>query len=360
MTHKVAVVGGGVAGLVCARTLKDRGLHPVVFDMGRAVGGRISTRRGDGGLTWDHGAQHFSASDPRFAALVEGWKAAGVVDEWKGRVGTARVEEGKGAYEASAPKERLVGRPGMSAISKALAEGLEVRTGMRVERMAREGAGWSLVCAPQAPAATGGAPAEPVTVAGFDAVVVAVHVGAARRLLAESGVTDLAARLEGQASEQSASWVLMAAFEGALALPFDGAVVEGDPVASWLARDSSKPGRAAGRETWVLQSTAAFAKENMGAAKDAMVAPLLEALRRVAASFGVQVPEPAAAAAHRWGAAFPLRCLELAKDEACLFDAVARVAAAGDYCHSARVEGAALSGLAAAERLLRHLAPPPA
>ncbi|HZS36944.1 MAG TPA: FAD-dependent oxidoreductase, partial [Polyangia bacterium] len=42
---RVAVVGGGVAGLACALALRDRGHDPVVLERERAAGGKVRTER---------------------------------------------------------------------------------------------------------------------------------------------------------------------------------------------------------------------------------------------------------------------------------------------------------------------------
>ena len=75
----VAVIGGGVAGLACARKLQELGLsRTVVYDTGKhAVGGRASSR------TWrgqpaDHAAQFVAATTPEFGAYMEGLETAGV------------------------------------------------------------------------------------------------------------------------------------------------------------------------------------------------------------------------------------------------------------------------------------------
>jgi phytoene dehydrogenase-like protein len=52
----VAVVGGGLAGLVAARTLADRGQDVTVFERRDEVGGRVRTREVDG-FTLDRGFQ---------------------------------------------------------------------------------------------------------------------------------------------------------------------------------------------------------------------------------------------------------------------------------------------------------------
>jgi predicted NAD/FAD-dependent oxidoreductase len=41
----VAVIGAGISGLFAARTLQDHGMKATVFEKGRGVGGRMSTRR---------------------------------------------------------------------------------------------------------------------------------------------------------------------------------------------------------------------------------------------------------------------------------------------------------------------------
>ena len=81
----VAVIGGGISGLVCANRLKQLGVSNVVcFDTGqRACGGRCSSRvlrvgnPAAGGTIddavqhiCDHAAQYFTISDPRFERLV--------------------------------------------------------------------------------------------------------------------------------------------------------------------------------------------------------------------------------------------------------------------------------------------------
>ena len=83
----VAVVGAGVAGLACAQRLRASGRTVVVFDKGRRPGGRVSTRRHDG-LQFDHGAQFFTARDPRFVQLVMRCEDQGQVARWGGPFAT--------------------------------------------------------------------------------------------------------------------------------------------------------------------------------------------------------------------------------------------------------------------------------
>ena len=84
------VIGAGIAGLIAARALRAAGHRVLVLDKGRGVGGRMATRRIEGGV-FDHGAQFVTVRDPRFQQIVEGWQAKGVVklvcfSSWEVRV----------------------------------------------------------------------------------------------------------------------------------------------------------------------------------------------------------------------------------------------------------------------------------
>jgi len=117
-----------MAGLACAGPLARAGHRVTVIDKGRGPGGRMASRRAEVGgrtLAFDHGAQYFTARDPAFRAEVAAWEAAGVVARWD-----------------AAGAEAWVGTPGMNAPIRAMAEGLDVRWGVRAEVLRRDGAVW--------------------------------------------------------------------------------------------------------------------------------------------------------------------------------------------------------------------------
>jgi len=55
----IAVVGAGMAGITCARTLQQAGHQVTVFEKSRGLGGRMATRDSAFG-SFDHGAQYFT------------------------------------------------------------------------------------------------------------------------------------------------------------------------------------------------------------------------------------------------------------------------------------------------------------
>ena len=81
---RVAIVGGGLAGTMCALIARSRGLRPVIYDAGRrGPGGRLA-----GGHAPESGAQFLRASEPsQFSQVLEMLQREGLVAPWKARFG---------------------------------------------------------------------------------------------------------------------------------------------------------------------------------------------------------------------------------------------------------------------------------
>jgi len=137
-TTDVLVIGAGMSGLMAASALQRAGRTVQVVDKGRGVGGRMATRR-LGEAVFDHGAQFFTAEDARFHPWIETWTAEGVVQEW----GTGF--QGENGHHQLARPTRYVGAGGMTSIPKHLAAGLDVQTGTRITSLARRSDGWLAV-----------------------------------------------------------------------------------------------------------------------------------------------------------------------------------------------------------------------
>ena len=140
-------------------------------------------------------------------------------------------------------------------------------------------------------------------------------------------------------------WAVMAVLDSPLPVQFDGAFVQ-DSSLSWVARNSSKPMRSSDQDCWVLHGSADWSLNHADDPSAEVIERLLQEFWRL-----TRIPaiKPRHIAAHRWRYALPLEPLE----DRCLFDSASGLGACGDWCSGPRVEGAFLSGAAAAGYVLR-------
>lgn len=361
----VAVIGAGMAGLTCARELTARGATVTLFDKGRSPGGRLATRRAPP-HAFDLGAQYFTARDPAFAECVREWKSAGVCDLWRARL-VSVANAGAGLLPVAASLDRFVGQPGMSALAGYLAAPLDLRASQRVERIEREGVRLHLFGSIGAPGVTltpspGGAASADASelrsadLGAFDRVAVCLPPSQAAPLLAASSPA-LAARAAQVSMEPciAVGWAASDEDTPALrALPFDGVFIgrDGAPPVSplaWVARDSSKPGRAPG-ERWVLHASPTWSALHIERS-DAELASALVSELATLFELGPRTPTPSVV--QRWALARAPAPLETDV----LYDATAGIGLAGDWVCGGRVEGAFASGRALAARITEARAP---
>ena len=324
MSRSVAVIGAGLSGLAAARSLLDSGASVTVFDKGRRPGGRANTRE-HGERRFDHGAQYFTVHGEVVASWLAEWREAGVVAKWAGDL----VYIDGGGISPAQPATRYVGVPGMVDLALHMAQGVDVRSGIRIEALHRADGAWSLEAE------------DGEEWSGFDHVIVAVPAPQAAPLLAGSPALAAAAR----AVTMEPCWSAMLSFSEPLELGFDAAFVRTGQL-SWVARDSSKPGRPPG-EAWVVHFNGDWSRHHWQTEPDRVAELAEEALRHRFPS----VPEATFSRAHRWGYALAPKA-----GEGILYDDASRLGACGDWCVGGRVEGALTSGLEIARRITRESA----
>ncbi len=318
---KIAVVGAGIAGLSAARALSARGHDVGVYEKQRVPGGRNATRKPAGvelpravsgaSLSFDHGAQYFTARDDRFSAIVAGWLRDRVAAQWSARIVSFDAEGWEDVDEST---NRYVGTPGMSAITGAMTDGLNITYGQTVESVS------------------------PI-LDTVDHVVLAVPAPQVLPLIAH--VPDLAAKVS-QVTMKS-NWTVMAAFEERVAARFDAAFVNGSPL-GWIARNSSKPKRDWKVDAWVLQATTGWSEAHAGDDPDDVGAFLMEAFEDLVRA---GLPRAFYATVHRWryAAADPPLAV------GAIHDRDSRITLCGDWCKGSRIEDAFLSGIDAADQI---------
>ena len=305
----IAIIGAGMAGLACARELNGKGHAVRLFDKGRGPGGRMASRRAqiDGEtLHFDHGAQYFTARDPRFQRQVKQWHAEGVVAPW--------TEASDGAW---------VGTPAMNAPVKAMAEQADVTFGTRITSIRAVGTVWRLE-------------GESAPDEAFEAVISAVPAEQVGALLGPHvpAITNLA-----EATASDPCWTVMVSFEERPHLA--DTVCRAGPI-GWAARNASKPGRDAA-ECWVVQGSPEWSRLYLEKEKSLVVAVLLDALREQA---GGMLPPVRHVDAHRWRYAMSGNA-----GKGAMWDSETRLGACGDWLHGPRVENAWLSGWELARKI---------
>ncbi|MGM0852349.1 MAG: NAD(P)/FAD-dependent oxidoreductase [Bacillota bacterium] len=112
---EVIIIGGGLSGIMAAKTLMDNGITDfIIIEKSRSVGGRLATRRIDEGKA-DHGAQFFTVRSTELQNDVVKWLQAGWVKRWFGN-----------------PYPRYTSVNGMNALAKKLAEALPIKLNTKV------------------------------------------------------------------------------------------------------------------------------------------------------------------------------------------------------------------------------------
>jgi len=229
---------------------------------------------------------------------------------------------------------RYVGYPVMGALAAHLARGFHIGYEQRVMRLDRVETGWTL----QLEDGTQTVP--------YLKVITAVPAPEAARLL--NGTGEMGSRIA--PIEMLPCWALMLQFDKPLDARFDAAIVEDEPI-SWLARESSKPGRRPG-ERWIVHASNAWSQLHREEDPNAIVSALMKSFCELVE----KRIDPTSARALRWEHALaPCR-----DGDAFLYDAEAGLGACGDWLVQGRVEGAFLSGLAMASELVRQSSHPKA
>ncbi len=335
----VAVIGAGISGLSAARTLQDHGVKVTAFDKSRGVGGRMSTRRGEGGVTFDHGAQYFTARDQHFKRHVESWIEQGIVGQWPDQsLGSdqkiAVLEDGVTKSESKS-NDRFVSLPTMNALCKHIADGVPIQKQTRVAKI---------------DCLKGGVESgvelfddSEISLGKFDRVIVSAPAEQTAELL--SKFTELAKPISN--IQMNPCWATMVAFDKPVTNQWVGAFLHGSFL-SWAARNNSKPGRSNNGDHVVIHANPDWTAEHWEHDGEEVAEMMLTEFWRVTGA----TPQPHHyLQSHRWKYAIPVDPSEMR----CFADESAVIVACGDWASGSRVEGAYLSGIAAAGRVLGTL-----
>jgi predicted NAD/FAD-dependent oxidoreductase len=333
-----AVVGAGMAGVACARTLVQAGHRVTVFEKSRGLGGRMATRESAFG-SFDHGTQYFTARDARFICAME--TTPKLCKRWSAN--SVQVLDELGHVKAMGLAKReshWVGAPGMKSLVAGWAEPLKsagsIQMQTRIMQITPDALNpkqWQL----HSESMDG----TQHVYSGFDAVLLAIPSAQAQHLLQTSQLaTPWVKQIE--QVKVAPCWTLMLAFPQAMQPgmsafgPQWNAALSTHHRIAWLSRESSKPGRDP-IERWTVQASPAWSQEHMHDDPTRAQAKLIKAFSEVT---GIRA-EPAHVDSQRWLYAKTLRPL----GKTHLWDAKKGLGVAGDWCIGHRVEDAFVSGL---------------
>lgn len=324
------IIGAGIAGLTAAHHLRQAGLAVTLIDKGRRAGGRMATRRLEDAV-FDHGAQFITVRTRPFSHQMDLWRSQGLAVEWARGFPTFD----NGALTAEDPSERhprFRGLTGMNSLPQSLVSTLSLHTGERVTHLTATASAW-----------------QAFTESGLTFTAQSLLLTAPLpQSLALLGSLSLPAALHQQlaAVQYDRCLAALLLLDGPSLIPPPGGVRFPSGPVAWLADNhlkgiSPRPGAV------TIHAAPAFSEQYWDAPPEEVIASLHRALLALLGPASIR-----AFHLHRWRYSQPVNPIPAS----CLFSAEPLpLAFAGDAFGRPRVEGAALSGLAAAQRLLAHL-----
>ncbi|GAB0151169.1 FAD-dependent oxidoreductase [Marinobacterium sp. BA1] len=316
--ERVAIIGAGLAGALVAEGLHRFGAQVNVFDKSRGTGGRLAAAR-LGELSMDLGAPGLNPSQrSALAALLPG-ASTPPLSHWQPIAVDFNLKP-------EAAKQLWMAQPRSSGLTRALLNGIELNTRVRIARIGfSDEAGYVLEDD------TGTAQGQ------FDRVVIATPAPQAVSLLECEPALQRAVRTV----EMEPCWILLLQLEQRPDRLAQVEWLEGEhSLLQRVWRDGSKPGRSG--ETWAVEARADWSRRHVGDTPERVQAELLQAFSALC----MQPAKPVQNRIHRWlyaHAGQPVLSSFCSDD--------ARVLVCGDWVAGGGIEGA----IASARQLLEQI-----
>ncbi len=317
------IVGAGLSGLVAARRLVEADIRVTVFEKENKVGGRMRTDRLKDAI-FDHGAQFFTVREERFGEMVEDWVSAGVAEVWTHGFADAYGDRHEDGYP------RYKGTRGMTSINEYLARDLDVKTGSEVSWINAGPRGWEV--------AAGGLKHT------ADALILALPAPLALTLIDDN---DLPLPAEARRALENIDYdpciAVMALLEDAGSVPEPGGVQIGGDTLFWIA-DNQKKGISSVPAV-TIHAGPGWSRKHAESDNTTIIHLLLEEAKNYIGT------EAKATAVYRWKHSWVTKPHE---EPFVYVGLPPPLVFCGDAYAGPKMEGAALSGLAAAEKLLEN------
>lgn len=299
-THRVAIIGAGMAGAAAARAFNQAGAAVTVFEKSRGTGGRLASKTFND-VRANLGAQEFTATSERFKAQVTDWQQQGLV-----------VQE---------PSSSLVRTTShLSTLTRDLLQSSHLLTGIRIADLQENNGEWTLIDTDHREHGS------------FHNVIITAPAPQAGELLSSTPFQ----QLKNLASEthMQPCWTLLLWLEATADYP--PAPADNNDVIEKVFQQSSKhrPQIPLGQQMWVVQATATWSRQHLESEPETVKQQLLKALFRDCGT----TPRPLAMYCHRWRYARPITPLQIG------WAFEGGIGICGDWLTDGTVEGAYLSG----------------
>ncbi len=340
----VAILGAGITGLTIAQSLKKAGYSVTVLEKSRGVGGRCATRRVAGERV-DHGVRYLEPTTEAVQSLITQLKVNTDLKLWLDTVYEMRSNQ---LLPQTPSMPRYVTSNGMNAVGKFLAEGLEIQFSRRVTHLTvTPEKRWQL---------TLDVPNDRPQFLQAKSVVIAIPAPQALMLLEPLSSQIPADFLKAVHSvDYHACITVMAGYPrekqaelSARNPAWQAVTFPEDEILDWVGLDSSKREHSQAPIV-VTQSSPKFAQQHLETTDLESVGQTL--LNQTATSLMPWLNQPEWMQVHRWRYAFcrtPLATPYLSAK------IPLPLVCAGDWCGGNQIEGALISGKAAAEWMI-HL-----
>lgn len=318
----IAVIGAGISGLICARTLQDQGYNVQVFDKARGPGGRTSTRisRQDQDWVFDHGLPFIQFTDPRFELWVKAWHNADVIRSWNPELKVWK--EGK---LSTSEHSLYVGSPKNSSLAEHLAKELDIRTQERIVQIRYTKKGWLLTNQHEKEHGP------------FPKIILTLPPEQLYTLLPDR------LAIPGHKVHSHPQHALMMRFQQPLNIEAEAIRFHHDSL-YWLCKESSKPKRSSEHQ-WTLLTQPSWSAAHLEKDPESLVKTLCEELSN---ALKITI-EPSQHQIHRWRYAQANNPQQIGS----WWDEEYQIGACGDWLSGGSIEGAFLSGTHMAGQVMK-------
>ena len=322
---KIAIIGAGISAITIAQNLKDIA-NVSLFEKSQGLGGRMALRR-SGSYEFDHGAQFFTTKTKSFKSFIEPLIRENIIKRWDARFAEFKKNKILRSVTWDSEYPHYVGVPGMNAIPKYLAIGLNVKLNVTVSKIIKNSDhSWELF------------DDNLNNLGKFDWVISTAPAIQSAEILPDC----FNHRNDLLNTKMVGCFSLMLGFKKELPLSWDAALIS-DADISWISVNSSKPDRGKAF-SMLVHSTNAWAEKHLSDEPQSVISYLTKETSRIISHDTNQADH---VGLHAWK--YANICKQPKTD--LFIDYENKLASCGDWFIHGRIESAFESGLMMAKEI---------